>query len=79
MLSPREAKTRTITKGRSDLLFFILLCGLLTFFKINFFQNFRNTIRVSNGLDPDQESVSPGLVSNCLQRYPTEMPNEISL
>ena len=45
---------------------------LLTFFKINFFQknSFRNTIRVSNSLDPDEDrhSVGPHLGPNCLQR-----------
>ena len=42
----------------------------------DFFQNqlfeksFRNTIRVSNSLDPDQARrfVGPGLVPNCLQK-----------
>ena len=47
-------------------------CHLLTFFKINFFSkdSFRNTISVSNGLDPDQDqrSVSPDLDQNCLKR-----------
>ena len=36
-----------------------------------FFQNyFKNTIRVSNGLDPDldRHSVGPDLNPNCLQR-----------
>ena len=44
---------------------------LLTFLKIIFFKkSFRNTIRVPNGLDPDQDqhSVSPDLGPNCLQR-----------
>ena len=39
--------------------FFVLLinsCLLLTFFKINFFKKFfQEHIRVSNGLDPDQD------------------------
>ena len=47
-------------------------CRLLTFFfKINFTKNsFRNTIRVSNGLDPDQDRhfVGPDLGPNYLQR-----------
>ena len=35
--------------------FFMNLCSLLIFFKIIFFEKkFRNTIRVSNILDPDQ-------------------------
>ena len=42
------------------------------FFKINFFKKkiFRNTIRVSNALDPDQDRhfVGPDLGPNCLQR-----------
>ena len=44
---------------------------LLTFSKLTFSKNyFGNTIRVSNGLDPDQaqHSVGPGLGSNCLPR-----------
>ena len=41
-------------------------CCLLTFFK----NSFRNTIRVSNSLDQDQDrsSVGPDLGPNCLQR-----------
>ena len=42
-----------------------------TFFKVNFFKkSLRNTIRLSNGLDPDldQHSVSSDLGQNCLQR-----------
>ena len=37
---------------------------------ISFSKNFRNTIRVSNSLDPDQDrhSVGPVLVPSCLQR-----------
>ena len=45
---------------------------LLIFFKINFFKKkyFRNTVRVSNSFDPDQDrhSVGPDLGPNCLQR-----------
>ena len=44
---------------------------MLTFFKIKLFKNsFRNTIRVSNGLDPDQDRryVGPELGPNCLQK-----------
>ena len=44
---------------------------LLIFFKINFLKNyFRNTIRVSNSLEPDQDwhSVGPDLAPNCLHR-----------
>ena len=42
------------------------------FFKLTFTKNsFRNTIRVSNSLDPDQARrfVGPDLGPNCLQRY----------
>ena len=45
-------------------------CRLLTSFKINFLENsFRNTIRVSNSLDPDQAQhyVGPDLSPDCLQ------------
>ena len=36
-------------------------CCLLTFFKINFFKkSIRNTIRMSKGLDPDQDRCSDG-------------------
>ena len=35
--------------------FYMVFCRLLIFFEINFSKNyFRNTIRVSNRLDPDQ-------------------------
>ena len=46
-------------------------CCLLNFIKLYFFKKFiRNTIRASNGLDPDQDGhfVSPDLGQNCLQR-----------
>ena len=49
----------------------MLFCHLLIFFKINFLENsFRNTIRVSNSLDPDQAGcfMGPDLGLNCLQR-----------
>ena len=48
---------------------------LLDFFKNHLFQksSFRNTIRVSNELDPDQlgHYVCPDLGKNCLQRLST--------
>ena len=50
----------------------MLFCRLLIFFKINFLKNsFRNAIRVSNTLDPDQAQrfVGPDLDPNCLQRF----------
>ena len=55
--------------------FFMFYCRLLTLFKINFFKNsITNTIRVSNGLDSDQDrrSVGPDLGPNCLQRLSTD-------
>ena len=51
--------------------FCMLFCRLLIFFKSTFLKNsFRNTIRVSNGLDPDQvrHFVGPNLGPNCLQQ-----------
>ena len=50
---------------------FLNLCMLLFFSKSIFSKNsFRNTIRVSNSLDPDQAKnfVGPDLVPNCLQK-----------
>ena len=49
----------------------MLFCRLLIFFKINFWKNsFRNTIRMSNSLDPDQARriVGPDLGPNCLPK-----------
>ena len=46
-------------------------CCLLIFSKKNFLQNyFRNTVQVSNSLDPnqDRQNVGPDLGPNCLQR-----------
>ena len=52
-------------------IFFVLFCRLLIF-SDQFFRknNFRNTIRVSNSLDPDQAGhfVRPDLDPNWLQR-----------
>ena len=48
---------------------FFVVCGF--FFKLNFSKKyFRNTIRVSNSLDPDQarESFGPVMGPNCVQR-----------
>ena len=50
---------------------FSAFCHLLIIFKIFFIENsFRNTIRVSNNLDPDQARhfVGRDLGPNCLQR-----------
>ena len=63
---------------------------LFTFFKLLFFpkNSLRNTIRVSNRLEPDQagHSVGPDLGPNCLQRLSEELvdsflflSNEISI
>ena len=49
----------------------MLLLLSADFFHNSFFKNsFRTTIRVSNGLDPNQDlhSVGPGQGPNCLQR-----------
>ena len=49
----------------------MLFCRMLIVFKINFSKNsFRNTIQVSNRLDPDQAQhfVLPDLGPICLQR-----------
>ena len=52
--------------------FLCFCCRLLSIFsKLTFSLNsFKNTIRVSNGLEPDQDgcSVGPDLDPNCLQR-----------
>ena len=48
-------------------------CHLLTFFRIIFFQKIlpKNTVRVSNSLDPDQDrrSFGPDLGPNCLKGH----------
>ena len=49
----------------------ILLSSVSFFSKLSFSKNsFRNTIRVSNSLDPgqDRHSVGPDLGTNCLQK-----------
>ena len=49
---------------------FACYCCLLIFFYLTFSKlSFRNTIRVSTSLDPnqDRQSVSPDLGPNCLQ------------
>ena len=52
--------------------FFMLPLASADFFQNKLFQkkSFRNTIRVSNNLDPDQDRhfVGPDLGLNCLQR-----------
>ena len=56
-------------------------CRLLTFSKLAFLQkkSFRNTIRVSKGLEPDQGrlSVSPDLGPNCLQRLQADEKSQV--
>ena len=56
--------------------FFMLLLLSADFFsKLTFSkQSFRNTIRVSNCLDPDQDrlNVGPDLGPNCLKRLSTD-------
>ena len=46
------------------------------FRKKNSKKSFRNTIKVSNGLDPDQDQrfVGPDLHPNCLQSYQHSPP-----
>ena len=61
--------------------FFMPFCRLLIIVKINFFQNsFRNTIRVSNSLDPDQvrHFVGPDLGQNCLQKLSSDKTSSAS-
>ena len=64
-----------LTLGMLDIFSCICQCSWL-FFKINFLKkkSFRNTIRVSNGLDPDQvrHNVGRNLGPNCLQRLSTK-------
>ena len=53
----------------------MLFSRLLIFVRINIFENsFRNTIRVSNSLDPDQagQNVRPDLGPSCLQKLELE-------
>ena len=57
----------------------MLLLSSADFFKINIFKknSSSNNIRLSNGLDPDQErrSVGPDLGPNCLQRFTADGKN----
>ena len=57
-------------------------CRLLIFFsKLNLKKSFRDTIRVSNGLDPDQDRhyVGPDLDPNCLQRLSADDKNAVEI
>ena len=61
----------------------MLLSPSADFFSIFFFffskNSFRNAIKVSNNLDPDQErnSVGPDLGPNCLQRLLTDVKSHL--
>ena len=63
---------KTFTSSHQGLtLCMLLLLSADFFFNINFSKNsVRNTIIVSNGLEPDQDrqNVGPDLGPNCLQR-----------
>ena len=55
-------------------------CCLLIFFKIDIFKNyFRNTIKMSGSLDPDQARhyVGPDLGPNCFQRLSADIHMQI--
>ena len=51
---------------------FFVVCHVI--FKLSSKKSFRNTIRVSNSLDPDQDqhNVGPDLDLNCLQRLSSD-------
>ena len=55
----------------------MLFCHLLNFYKTIFLRiSFRNTIRVSNSLNPDhaRHFVGPDLGPNCLQNWQQTTP-----
>ena len=57
---------------------YMLFMSSPDFFKIKYSQiSSKNTIRVSNGLDPDQDRhfVGPDLGPNCLQRFSADDKN----
>ena len=64
----KEARVKTLHARY----FFVILLSSVDFFQDQLFKkkSFRNTIRVSNGFDPDQDrhSVRPDLGPNCLQK-----------
>ena len=63
------------TLGKLGIFFMLLLSSADFFSNLTFSKySFRNTIRVSNYLDPDQDRhfVGPDLGSNCLQRLSAE-------
>ena len=57
----------------------MILLSSADFFQYQLFQknSFKNTIKVSNGLDPDQDqhSVGPDLGPNCLQKLSADNQN----
>ena len=61
----------------------LFFCGLPSFFENKLFRqnSFRNTFRVSNSLNPDQDRhyVCPDLGPNCLQRLPADDSKELRL
>ena len=60
-----------LPNGKFCVLFVVCCCCLCVFFKSTFLKHSsRNTIRVSNTLNPDQDRryVGPDLGPNCLQR-----------
>ena len=65
---------KSVGKGsfpKSQIKSLLLFCSLLIFFRSTFSKNyFRNTISVSNSLDPDQARlfVGPDLGPNCLEK-----------
>ena len=64
-----------ITKLFACCVIFTIFCRLLNFYKIYIFKNsFRNTIRVSSRLDPDQARHlgGPDLGTNFLKRLPAD-------
>ena len=59
----------------------MLFWHLQVFFKSTFSKNsFRNTVRVSNSLDPDKAgcSVGPDLCANCLQRLSADNKSSVN-
>ena len=69
---PIDGKQRQRPQSKNTICMLGNLFMLLTFSKLTFSKkSFGNTIRVSNGLDPDQDRchVGPDLGPNCLQSY----------
>ena len=70
-MKTKSSKTSTLCMLGSGYFFMLLLLSADFFSKLTFSKNpFRNTSRVSNGFDPDQDrhTVGPDLGPNCLQR-----------